>query len=167
MFLNRIFRPAVWTWLLTFAALAGVQSASAAEPPLVRSAKSGDWSAAGTWEGGKVPAAGARVQIREGHTVRYDVKSDGAIRSIHVAGTLSFATDKDTRLDVGLIKIQAGDDASEDGFDCDAHIPDSKHGKARPALEVGSPEQPVNAKFTATIRLVYFEGMKKDSCPAI
>jgi hypothetical protein len=97
--------------------------ASAAEPPppLTRSAKSGPWSAADTWEGGKVPAAGARVQVRTGHTVVYDVKADAVIRSVHAAGTLTFARDKDTLLNVGLIKIQPGDDASENGFDCDAH----------------------------------------------
>jgi hypothetical protein len=88
---------------------------------LVRSAKTGPWSAADTWEGGKPPAAGARVQIRTGHTVSYDMKSDAAIRSIHVAGVLTFARDRDTVLTVGLIKIQAGNDASEDGFNCDAH----------------------------------------------
>lgn len=136
-------------------------------PPLVRTARSGPWSAAGTWEGGKVPAPGVRVQVRTGHTVLYDVKSDQAIRSIHVAGTLTFARDRDTRLDVGLIKIQAGEDASEDGFDCDAHVPDTKPGEPRPALEVGTPEHPLPPKFTATIRLVYFEGMDKESCPAI
>jgi hypothetical protein len=107
------------------------------------------------------------VQIREGHSVRYDVKTDRAIRSIHIAGTLSFATDRDTRLDVGLIKIQPGDDVSEDGFDCEAHVSTPLAGKPRPALEVGTPEQPVGAGFNATIRLVYFDGMSKDSCPAI
>src|SRR6202030_1640438 len=87
---------------------------------LIRSAQSGPWSAPQTWGGG-IPGAGARVQVRTGHTVTYDVSSDQAIRLIHVAGTLRFAPDRDTRLDVGLIKIQAGDDASENGFDCDAH----------------------------------------------
>src|SRR5262249_5235967 len=67
-------------------------------PPLVRSAGSGPWSAAATWEGGKLPPAGARVQIREGHTVVYDLKSDKAIRFLHIAGTLTFAHDRDTRL---------------------------------------------------------------------
>ena len=43
------------------------------------------------------------------------------IRSIHVAGTLRFDPDRDTRLDVGLIKIQAGDDPGESGFDCESH----------------------------------------------
>src|SRR5262245_23678370 len=77
---------------------------------LIRSAKNGPWSASDTWEGGRVPAAGARVQIRTGHSVTYDTKSDEAIRSIHVAGTMTFARDRDTSLTVGLIKIQPGDD---------------------------------------------------------
>lgn len=71
--------------------------------PLVRSVRSGLWSAPATWEGGKVPGAGARVQVRTAHTVTYDLKSGRITRSVHVAGTLTFARDKDTRLDVGLI----------------------------------------------------------------
>jgi hypothetical protein len=90
-----------------------------------------------------------------------------AVRSIHVAGVLTFARDRDTQLDVGLIKIQPGDDASENGFDCDAHAQDLKPGELRPALEVGTPNQPIPAKYSATIRLVYFRGMDKESCPAI
>src|SRR5205807_1533630 len=42
---------------------------AADSPKLIRSARSGPWSAPATWEGGKLPAAGARVQIRTGHTV--------------------------------------------------------------------------------------------------
>src|SRR5262249_33496472 len=127
-------------------------------PGLIRSAKSGPWSAAATWEGGKVPGAGARVQVRPGHAVTYDVKSDQAIRSIHIAGTLTFAPDRDTRLDVGLLKVQPGNDCSEEGFDCDAHLPAADPKMARPALEVGTPERPIAAGRTAVIRLVYFEG---------
>ena len=134
---------------------------------LIRSTKSGPWSAAATWEGGKVPGAGARVQVREGHTVVYDVRSDAAIRLIHVAGRLTFARNKDTRLDVGLIKIQAGEDASEDGFDCDAHLPDSPTTGPRPALEVGSPGRPIDAHRTAIIRLIDCDGVDKNSWPAI
>src|SRR4051794_16065925 len=51
---------------------------SAAEQPtvpLIRSAQSGPWSAPTTWEGGHVPGTAARVQVREGHTVVYDVSS--------------------------------------------------------------------------------------------
>jgi hypothetical protein len=136
-------------------------------PNLIRSAGSGRWSAPATWEGGKVPAAGARVQVRAGHTVVYDLRSDQAIRSIHVAGTLTFAPDRDTRLDVGLIKIQAGSDASEEGFDCDAHVQAMDRGKGRPALLVGTADRPIKAGHRAIIRLVHMEGMDPKSCPAI
>lgn len=134
---------------------------------LIRSMKSGAWSAASTWEGGKVPAAGARVQIREGHIVIYDAKSADVIRFIHVAGTLSFASNMDTVLNVGLIKIQGGADASEDGFECDAHAVNAKPGSVRAALEVGTAMQPIGAKHTALIRLHYVEGTDKNSWPAI
>src|SRR5262245_9621205 len=56
--------------------------------PLLRSARSGTWSSSTTWEGGKVPTSGARVQIKASHRVVYDVKSDHVIRSIHIAGEL-------------------------------------------------------------------------------
>src|SRR5262245_6065367 len=136
-------------------------------PALIRSAQSGAWSAPATWEGKKVPSAGSRVQVRQGHRVTYNVKSEQPIRMIHVAGTLSFALDRDTRLDVGLIKIQAGEEASEDGFDCDAHAGGPEPGKPRPALEVGTPERPIEAGHTALIRLAYVDGLDKQSCPAI
>jgi hypothetical protein len=134
---------------------------------LIRSAGSGPWSAPATWQGGWVPAAGDRVQVRPGHTVVYDVQSEQAIRAIHVAGTLTFARDRDTLLNVGLLKIQPGDDTSEEGFDCTAHLPPADPAQPRPALEVGTAEQPVDARHNAVIRLVYFDGMDRDSCPAI
>lgn len=160
-------RPILWSSVLC--CLLGTQVwASEPEPDgLVRSARSGSWFAEATWEGGKVPAAGARVQIQSGHTVLYDGKSATAIRMIHVAGKLAFVPDRDTLLNVGLIKIQPGDDASENGFDCDAHVPLEAAARVRPTLELGSAERPVEAGHTAIIRLVYFDGMDKESCPAI
>src|SRR5262249_4369553 len=89
------------------------------------------------------------------------------IRTIHVAGTLSFARDKTTRLDVGLIKIQAGDEADEDGFDCGTHVAKVDPKLLRPALHVGLTDAPIDAKHTATIRLVYFAVHDPKSCPAI
>src|SRR5436190_8221346 len=135
---------------------------------VVKSAKSGPWSDPATWAGGTVPPAGSKVLVRPGHTVLYDVVSDQAIRSVHVGGTLRFATDRDTRLDVGLIKVQPGEDCVEDGFNCDVHLaaPEPTKGE-RPALEVGTAEQPVDAAHRALIRLVYFEGMDKETLPAI
>jgi hypothetical protein len=134
---------------------------------LLRSTRSGPWSVGATWEGGHVPGVGARVQVRSGHVVTYDLLGDAAIRSIHVAGTLTFATDRATRLDVGLIKIQAGDDASEDGFTCDAHVVPPISDAPRPALEVGTPDRPIAPDVSALIRLVPFDGMDEETCPAI
>jgi len=140
----------------------------AEEPPrVIRSAHSGRWSDPATWEGGRAPGAGARVQVRAGHVIIYDIRTDGAIRSIHVAGTLRFDPDRDTRLDVGLIKIQAGDDAGESGFDCESHgtAPVADH--ARAALEVGAPDRPIARDHTALIRLTSVPGLDPDECPAI
>jgi hypothetical protein len=135
--------------------------------PLIRSAASGRWSDAATWEGKRVPGPGTRVQVRAGHTVTYDASTTEAIRSIHVAGILRFDPARDTRLDVGLIKIQAGDDASENGFDCDAHAPSPDPAAPRAALEVGTFESPIPAGHTAVIRLAVIDGMDPETCPAI
>src|SRR5262249_14333259 len=120
-----------------------------------------------SWTGGKVPGAGARVLIQAGHRIVYDVDSAAVIRGINIAGTLSFAKDRSTRLDVGLIKIQDSEDYSEEGFDCEFHLIEPEPGHVRPALEVGTQNEPIPAKFTALIRLHYQAGMDKNSCPAI
>jgi hypothetical protein len=143
-------------------------SASAfAGDAVTRSAKSGTWSDGATWEGGKVPGAGARVLIRPGHSVVYDVNSDKVIRGVTIGGTLSFDPNKDTRLDVGVIKIEATDAYSEEGFECDAHAMAIHKSKPRAVFEVGTPNQPIAVGKRALIRLVYIEGMSKESAPAI
>ncbi len=152
---------------------------------LIKSKASGPWSSPDTWEGGKVPAAGNQVLIRKGDQVVYDVASDEVIRSLHVSGTLSFDPNKDTLLNVGLIRIQPGDKVIEEGFDCD-HVPDEKKLAAtakdaaqpgfsaicvccqsKSALLVGTPERPIDADHQAVIRLHYIDGMDAQSCPAI
>ena len=58
---------------------------------------------------------------------------------------------KVTRLDVGLIKVQPGETATEEGFDCDAHEPAVAAGAdSGPALEIGTAEDPSSAGVTAT-----------------
>ena len=127
----------------------------------IKSARSGPWSSASSWENGAIPAAGSKVEILAGHTVVYDRKADEAIRMVHVSGTLSFARDRDTTLNVGLLKI--GGDSTEDGFLCPNHA----HSGPRPALEVGTPDDPIPASRTAQIRLVYFEGLDKETFPSL
>lgn len=129
---------------------------------LARSAKDGPWSEPATWEGGALPQAGGRVQIRAGHRVVYDIATEAPFRLVHVAGTLSFAKDRDTRLDVGLLKVHGGDHATEDGFECDAR-PGPAAAGPMPTLEVG----PIPAGRKALIRLHHFEGMDKETCPAV
>jgi hypothetical protein len=140
--------------------------ATAADDGVIRSAKSGPWSAAETWAGGKIPAAGAKVHVLAGHVVTFDVKSDDVIRAINVSGTLAFAKDRDTLLNTGLIKLEVSDRYSEEGFDCE-HVPEPDAGQPRATLEVGTPNEPIPAKFKAIIRLHYVEGLDKQSCPAI
>src|SRR5262249_3977912 len=84
-----------------------------------------------------------------------------------VAGTLEFARDRDTRLEVGLLTVASSEKPCEEGFDCHARPRALPEGKARPALLVGTPAEPVPAKHTALIRLHHVEGMDRESCPAI
>jgi hypothetical protein len=152
--------------LLSFSAIfLCAACAFSAERNLVRSAKSGPWESADTWAGGKTPAAGDSVLIRPGHRVSYGMKIEKPFRAIHIGGTLSFDPDKDTLLAVGLLKIQPGESTDEEGFDCEAHVEAPKDSESRPALEVGTQENPI--RKSAAIRLHYLEGMNKDSCPAI
>src|SRR4030095_15839284 len=83
-----------------------------------RSARAGSWSDARTWENRRAPRDGDNVQIRAGHAVAYDLDTTQAVRVLHVAGTLAFARDKSTRLNVGLLKVSPGEECSEDGFNC-------------------------------------------------
>jgi hypothetical protein len=61
--------------------------------------------------------------------------------------------------------VQADESCSEEGFDCEAHVGEPEAGATRPALEVGTPENPI--RKSAIIRLHYFDGMNKESCPAL
>jgi hypothetical protein len=134
-----------------------------------RSARSGKWSATDTWLDKRVPKAGDNVQIRAGHVVTYDVKSDDALRVLQIGGTLTFARDKSTSLAVGLVKIQPGEECNEEGFDCHESLTPNANAAANavPALEIGTRDDPIPPEITATIRLVHFEGMDTNSLPAI
>jgi hypothetical protein len=159
----------VWFfWYVLF--VAAVVAAQAASPVVhfdVRSARNGRWSDAKTWVDGRAPRAGDNVQVRGGHVVTYDVSSDAALRVVHVAGTLTFARDKSTRLNVGLLKVSPDEECSEDGFNCHETPTAAGIKTGQAALEIGTAENPIPTGVTATVRLVYFDGMDTNALPAL
>ncbi|MGE0608268.1 MAG: G8 domain-containing protein [Pirellulales bacterium] len=138
-----------------------------------RSVRSGAWSDPETWKPKRVPGANDRVLISTDTRVLYDSQSPAVVRLVHVAGTLSFADDRDTLLNVGLLKVQPGEVCSENGFACDL-ADTNEHGEPfmphegpLPALEIGTRAVPIPPQFTARVRLHYLEGMDKDNAPAL
>ena len=139
----------------------------------IRSVSSGKWSDPKTWKPARVPRQGDRVLVSRGTDVRYDVKSKSVLRLLHVVGALRFARDRNTELNVGLLKVQNSDTCSESGFACDFHgvnkvgEPHAAPTGPMPTLEIGTPEKPIPARYTARIRLHYLSGMNKDDAPAL
>lgn len=139
----------------------------------VRSVKDGRWSDPAVWQPARVPTKGDRVLISRNTFVEYDAHSQDVIRLVQVVGTLSFSRDRDTLLNVGLLKVQQSEDCSESGFACDFDgvnvdgEPIVDPGGSSAALFVGTPEKPIPAERKATIRLHDLEGMDKTDAPAI
>ena len=139
----------------------------------IKSVRDGAWSDPRTWEPARVPAQGQRVLVSSKTRVIYDRESEAVIRLIQVAGELSFARDRSTALNVGLLKVQNSERCSESGFRCDLHAvteegePNALPGGVTAALVVGTFDEPIPAQFTARIRLHYLDGMSKDDAPAI
>ncbi|MEX0701914.1 MAG: G8 domain-containing protein [Planctomycetales bacterium] len=139
----------------------------------IRSVRNGNWSDAKTWKPPRVPRAGDRVLIERNTRVVYDAASDDVIRLLQVVGTLTFARDRDTLLNVAVVKVQNSLECSESGFACDfAHVneagePHAVPEGAMPVLEIGTPEAPIPAQHTARVRLHWLEGMSKEDAPAI
>ena len=94
---------------LYIAAIFAISFLPGADTVPVRTIKSGAWSDPATWESKKIPKAGDKVIIRTGHKVLYDVASTEIIRGMQIGGELTFDTTKDTRLEIGLIRVQPGD----------------------------------------------------------
>jgi len=139
----------------------------------IRSVTSGNWSEAKTWQPPRVPRSGDRVLISRGTRVVYDAKKADVIRLLQIMGTLSFARDRDTELNVGILKVQNSDKCTESGFACDfLHLNKSGQPTQRlpgkmPTLEIGTAENPIPAQFTARVRLHYLHGMNRDDAPAV
>lgn len=154
-------------FITAMAAGAAALSADAFAAPIlpetisrIRSARSGLWSSPDTWMELRVPGAGDLVEISSGHEVTYDVETNRPVRMVHILGTLSFARDRNTRLDVGLIKV--GGDETEDGA-AFSHV----HSAQRAVLEIGTADRPIPPEYRALIRLTYFDGTDNESLPAL
>ena len=110
----------------------------------VKSVRSGAWSDPAIWEPARVPRNGERVLVSPQTRVAYDVASDDVIRLLQVAGELHFARDRNTTLNVGLLKVQNSENCSENGFRCDlpaiteAGEPSASPAGVTAALEVGT-----------------------------
>jgi hypothetical protein len=139
-------------------------------PFSIRSIQSGSWSDPQVWHPARVPQAGDRVLIARGTEVVFDVPCAEVMRLVQVVGTLRFATDRDTELNVGLLTIQHSDVCSEHGFACEfegakagPQTPDQQW----PTLLIGTPDHPISPGHTARVRLHFLPGMNKDDAPAI
>jgi hypothetical protein len=99
--------------------------------PTISSVQSGSWSDPAIWTGRRVPGRGDAVLVAPGHTVTYDTYSDVEIRRLQIQGTLTFARQRATRLDVGNVVVDRGG-----------------------VLEMGTSDDPIPATATAEIRFV-------------
>lgn len=136
----------------------------------IRSTQNGRWSDPETWTPKRLPKQGDRVLISAGTTVEFDGQQREVIRLVQVVGTLRFAVDCDTELNVGLLTIQHGSECSENGFACEFEGAKSGPTTAAedwPSLIVGTLQTPVPAVHTARIRLHHLEGMDPRDAPAI
>ncbi|HUG17797.1 MAG TPA: G8 domain-containing protein, partial [Planctomycetaceae bacterium] len=139
----------------------------------IRSAHSGSWSDPKIWEPSRVPKEGDRVLLSRDTVVEYDAKNEAVIRLVQVVGTLRFSRDRDTELNVGVLKVQSSDVCSESGFACDfegvnfAGEPIQARTGTMPTLEVGTLDQPIPAEFTARIRLHHLPGFDEKDAPAL
>ncbi len=150
---------------LSIALMLNTSLASAA---VVDSVTSGRWSEEAMWTGGKIPGAGDEVRIAAGHEVIYDVESAAVIRSVQVSGALVFSRDRNTELNVAVLRVGGGGGSGvEDVHDHDHTAPEMAHGDKPARFEVGTPDRPIPAGVTARIRLHYLEGLDKEEAPVL
>jgi hypothetical protein len=136
----------------------------------IRSVRDGNWSDPRTWNPQGVPAAGDRVLVTRGTRVAYDVASKDVIRLVQVVGTLHFARDRNTELNVGILTVPHSEECTEHGFACafeGANAGPTTPDAEWPSLLVGTPDEPIPAQYTARIRLHHLPGMNPDDAPAI
>jgi G8 domain len=94
----------------------------------VVAAASGNWSDAGTWQGGRLPRDGDNVRIPQGITVSVNDRASAALANVYVEGALAFSPTHDTRLIVDTMLVGATG-----------------------AVEMGSPQRPLQAGRSAEL----------------
>ena len=104
-------------------------------PFTVASVRSGRWSDSTVWSTGRVPVQGDSVLVSAGQAITYDAYSDVEIGRLQIQGTLAFARDRATRLDVGNVVVDRGG-----------------------TLDMGTPGSPIPGTVTAELRLVIASG---------
>ncbi|NJK28138.1 MAG: hypothetical protein HC925_06080, partial [Coleofasciculaceae cyanobacterium SM2_3_26] len=87
-----------------------------------RAVNNGSWFDPNTWEGKRIPSAGARVLIPEGISLTYDGESNASLKTLRVDGALTFAADRNTQMVVDTFVTNMGS-----------------------TLRIGTPENPVQA----------------------
>ncbi|MFT6861509.1 MAG: hypothetical protein ACJAVK_000061 [Akkermansiaceae bacterium] len=92
-----------------------------AEPDTLESKRDGAWWGAATWDPERLPKAGNKVHIRSEHAVVFDAKSLNLIPFLHVEGSLVFARDRDTELNVAVFKVGGGREAHSGVADVHGH----------------------------------------------
>ena len=88
----------------------------------------GGWSSRATWRDGQIPQAGSRVLIPEGIAVEVNDQFTAALDWIRINGELRFSTTVDTELRVDTLVSAPGS-----------------------RLQIGTPDQPVNAGVNARV----------------
>jgi Ca2+-binding RTX toxin-like protein len=71
-----------------------------------KAVRSGNWSDPDTWQNGRVPGEGAKVDVPHGVTVTYAQVSNASVHTIGISGKLEFATHKDTLLKVDTMVVR-------------------------------------------------------------
>jgi hypothetical protein len=94
----------------------------------VVAAASGNWSDAGTWQGGRLPRDGDNVRIPQSITVSVNDRASAALANVYVEGALAFSPTHDTRLIVDTMLVGATG-----------------------AVEMGSPQRPLQAGRSAEL----------------
>ena len=98
--------------------------------PTATAVADGAWSAAATWSTGAVPSDGAKVVIPAGRQVIYDAASAATVPCVEVRGTLTFDTQRNTRLKVVTLVVM------EEGL-----------------LEIGTEDRPIASGVRAEIQI--------------